>query len=217
MALAGTEFGLKLMHVVGAQMGVTYLSAAISTGYRDLSLMRELGVSKEELRQKYPLEYRERVIGPNEREAAKFAQMARELGRGRLVVNPAALTVPGWSQVDYMAFWEETIRTFSLEVILSPGWELSSGARREAAIALETGLKLLDIKGRELAAIDLMMVDTRMRSKLAAEGFVQAVIDSYVPVIDYEAIAPTFVDLTDQSQKLAQMAWQSKGHIQDGR
>ena len=36
MAVSGTEFGLKLMQVVGAQVGVTYMSAAISTGYRDL-------------------------------------------------------------------------------------------------------------------------------------------------------------------------------------
>jgi hypothetical protein len=53
MITSGTEFGYKLMKAVGAQVGVTYLSAPISTGYRDLVLMRELGVDKSELRSRF--------------------------------------------------------------------------------------------------------------------------------------------------------------------
>ena len=119
MITSGTEFGLKLMQVVGAQTGVTYLSAPISTGYRDLRLMRELGVGKGELREQFKDEYRERVTRPNEREAHKFAQMVRRLDGHRVVINPGELYVAEWSQADYMVFWEETIRSYCLEVALA--------------------------------------------------------------------------------------------------
>ena len=136
MQISGAEFGLRLMKVVGAQQGVTYLSVPITTGYRDLHLMREFGVGKLELRERFPKEYRERVIGPNEREAQKYAQMVRQLGLGKLVVNPGDLYVPDWTQEDYLKFWEETIRSFALEMAVAPGWVYSAGSRFEVATCL---------------------------------------------------------------------------------
>lgn len=213
MAISATEFGMRLMEVVGAQVGVSYLSAPISTGYRDVKLMRELGLSKQALREQHPDTYRERVIAANSREASKYAQMARQLGRGKLVVNPAALSMPGWSQPDYMQFWEDTIRSYSLELIMAPGWELSSGARKEVVIALESMLPIFDITGRELSAADLMELDSLGRERLVKEGFDPALVGEYVPYINFEQVGHAPFSAVSTAQQLGDMAEQSRRHV----
>lgn len=185
MQITGTEFGRRLMKVVGAQMGVTYLSVPITTGYRDLQLMRELGVSKQELRERFGREHRERVIGPNEREAEKYAQMVRRLGLGRLVINPGDLYVPDWTQADYLGFWEEAIRSFALEVVLAPGWVFSDGSRFEVGVCLQSMVPIMDLYGRQLTPQALMEMDRRARSQLLGEGFSHAQIASYMPWVDF--------------------------------
>ncbi len=194
------------MRAVGAQLGVTYLSAPISTGWRDLMLMKELGVTKEELRAKYPQEHRRRVIGPNEREVYKFAQMVRKLeGRG-FVVNPGELYVPGWSQEDYIGFWEEIIRSFCLEIVLAPGWEFSAGARFEASLSLQTNLKVCDVRGRELSARELALMDGRARTKLLQHGFGPDAIEAYMPWIDFTALDADPARLGEYIQNFSDIA-----------
>jgi hypothetical protein len=206
MITSGTEFGLKIMRAVGAQLGVTYLSAPISTGRRDLMLMQELGVGKEELRAKFPGEHRRRVIGPNEREVYKFAQMVRKLpGRG-FVVNPGELYVPSWTQSDYIAFWEEIIRSFCLEMVLAPGWEYSAGARFEAGIALQTNLTICDVRGRELSARDLSAMDGRARSELLRQGLSPDVIEAYMPWVDFTSLDADPARLAEHIQQFSDIA-----------
>lgn len=206
MITSSTEFGLRLMKAVGAQVGVTYLSCPISGGYRDLSLMRELGVSKQELRDRYLKEYRERVIGPNERESHKFAQMVRRLPGREVVINPGELFVPEWTQADYLAFWEETIRSFCLEMALAPGWELSPGSRFETSMALQTNLRIVDIRGRELSARSLQLIDARTRERLVQEGFERQTVDAYVPLIDFEALDADPARLSEHIQAFSDIA-----------
>jgi len=197
------------MRAVGAQVGVTYLSAPISTGYRDLYLMRELGVSKAELRERFAKEYRARVIGPNEREAHKFAQMVRRLGDKGVVINPGELFVPEWTQADYLAFWEETIRSYCLEMVMAPGWEFSAGARFEAGLALQSNMKVSDVQGRELRARDLQAMDGRARAKLLGEGFALGLVDDYMPWVDFEALGADPANLANNIQALADSHRQS--------
>ena len=213
MAISGTEFGMRLMEVVGAQVGVTYFSAPISTGLRDITLMRELGVSKQGLREQFPERYRNEVITPNSREAAKYAMMARQLGRGRLVVNPGALFMPGWNQPDYMRLWEETIRSYSLELVMAPGWELSTGARQEVVIALESLLPVYDIKGRELLAGDLMELDRRGRARLLKAGFAPEMVAEYLPEIDFTQVEPRPFSHEQAAERLGHLAEQSRRHV----
>ncbi len=217
MITSGTEFGLKLMQVVGAQTGVTYLSAPISTGYRDLQLMQELGVSKDNLRERFAQEYRERVLGPNEREAHKFAQMVRRLDGRRVVINPGELYVAEWTQADYMAFWEETIRSYCLEVALAPGWEYSAGARYEASLALQTALRLIDIQGRELSARDLAAMDERARLRLAGEGFAVGLIEDYLPRIEFVALSADPANLSEGIQAFSDIAMRHNAEIRERR
>jgi uncharacterized protein DUF4406 len=215
MITSATEFGLKLMKAVGAQVGVTYLSSPISTGYRDLHLMRELGVQKEELRERYPKEYRERVTGPNERESHKYAQMVRQLRGGRLVINPGELFVPEWTQTEYLAFWEETIRNYCLEMALAPAWEFSAGARFEATLALSTNLRISDVRGRELMPADLQAMDERARLRLAREGFARELVDRYVPWIDFVGVSADPIHLTDNVRAFSDIAVRHGQAVQD--
>ena len=46
-------------------------------------------------------------------------------------------------------------------------------------------MTVLDIKGRELSAANLMNQDARARQQLLAEGFDEQLIGGYMPVIDY--------------------------------
>jgi hypothetical protein len=194
------------MKAVGAQFGVTYLSCPISGGYRDLKLMRRHGVSKAELRERHPQEYRELVIGPNERESHKFAQMVRKLPGREVVVNPGELWVPEWTQADYLAFWEETIRSFCLEMALAPGWELSPGSRFETSMALQSNLKIVDIRGRELSAAGLQAIDARTRERLVREGFDRKMVDEYVPIIDFGSLDPDPAKLEESIQAFSDIA-----------
>jgi Domain of unknown function (DUF4406) len=204
--ISSTEFGRRLMSSVGAQMGVTYLSAPISTGLRDVRLMRELGVSKQELRERFPSEYRKRVLEPNEREARKYAQMVRRLGGGDLVVCPGELYVPDWSQPDYWKFWEEVIRSFCLNMAVAPGWELSTGARLEVGIALQTMLRISDIRGNELGPRELQIIDARGRAGLLDEGFTPGEVSSYVPWIDFTRLSSDPGDFVDNIQAFTDIA-----------
>jgi hypothetical protein len=184
-----TEFGISLLKVVGAQAGLTYLSAPITTGYRDLLLMREMQVGKQDLRERFPREFQQRVIIPNEREAHKYAQMVRRLDGRTVVINPGELFVPDWTQRDYMTFWEDTIRSFCMEVVLVPGWEYSTGARYEASVSLRTALKISDVQGRALSPANLNQIDARARVRLLDEGFPSEQIDIYMPPIDFVAVS----------------------------
>ena len=206
MEIASTEFGRQLMQVVGAQVGVTYVSAPLTTGLRDIRLMREKGVSKAELRSRYPQEYRRLVVGPNEREAHKYAQMVRRLGDRELVISPGELYVAGWTQPEYWRFWEEVIRSFCLEVVAAPGWELSTGARMEVGLALQTMLKVSDIRGRELGAKELQIMDARARAQLLREGFTPAEVEAYVPWIDFGELSADPAEFGESVRALSDIA-----------
>jgi hypothetical protein len=205
------------MKAVGAQLGVTYLSCPISGGYRDLTLMRRYGVTKQELRAQYPKEYRELVIGPNERESHKFAQMVRKLPGRDVVINPGELWVPEWTQADYLAFWEETIRSFALELALAPGWELSPGSRFETSMAVQSNLRIVDIRGRELTAASLQAIDARTRERLVREGFDRKLVDEYVPLIDFGVLDADPANLTENIQAFSDIAVRHNEQVRDRR
>jgi hypothetical protein len=113
-----------------------------------------------------------------------------------------------------MTFWEETIRNFCMEVVLAPGWEYSAGARYEAAVSLQTMLKLLDVHGRDLSPVQMQMIDARARATLLAEGFTQEVIDSYMPFIDFVATSANPADFTQSVKGFADIIVRCNQDIQ---
>jgi hypothetical protein len=143
----------------GRDKRCAYLSVPVSSGRRELDLLNELRCDRAHLRSRYSDRYSTEVLIPNAEAAEQFAHRARELFLNRLVLNPAPLEVPGWSQIDYGHFWDDILRTFVDAVVLAPGWELSAGARKELKLAVELSLPVYSLEGSALAAHDLKAAD----------------------------------------------------------
>ncbi len=89
----------------------------------------------------------------NERTARSFAASVRaKQSNGTIVINPAPLHIPDWKQPEYLAFWDELIRTFVKEVRFNENWEFSNGCTYEFAVALDQDITTLDSTGNDLSA-----------------------------------------------------------------
>ncbi len=121
-----------------ASVRVIYLSGPITTGPLFLEAIRS-GVG----------DARERAFDANS--AALKATAARLRNeRSEIVVEPASLNVVGWSQNDYIAFWEIFIERHVRLVMLMPGWQFSAGCAAEFAKATESGIRTETLEGLEL-------------------------------------------------------------------
>jgi len=58
--------------------------------------------------------------------------------------------VPGWDQPEYLAFWEELIRTRVKAVRFNKNWEFSSGCTFEFVVAMKSDIPTLDAEGNEI-------------------------------------------------------------------
>lgn len=151
-----------------------YASSELTTGPRLYRLLREHGLQDAAvLRQKLgEAEYQRLVWDPNAAEADAFARDLRERLPGRpLVVTPAPFLAPGWSQEEYLAFWESLIRTRFQALFLSDDWEYSNGCTFELAVAWDAGLPTFDAAGRPLSREEGMAKISRAIAELEAEGF----------------------------------------------
>jgi hypothetical protein len=124
-----------------------YASSDLTTGRQFYRLLREWGArDSDDLRGKLGDEaYRIHLLEPNTVAANAFARRLRErLGGNTLVMTPAPLLAPGWSQQEYLAFFETLIRTRVKAVFLNEGWEYSNGCTFEFAVAQQAGVPTFD-------------------------------------------------------------------------
>jgi hypothetical protein len=119
---------------------VTYLSGPITTGPRLFDALRAGGTTDRRV-----------IINLNSQDLRKAAAQLRA-GGGGVVVEPASLTVPGWTQADYIGLWDEFIGRFAKEVRFMPGWEFSAGCAAEFARATELGRATLSLSGDAITA-----------------------------------------------------------------
>ncbi len=130
-----------------------YASSDLTTGRRFYRLLGGSGArDAAELKDKLgEQEYRNRLFGPNSEAANAFARSLRERLDGKaLVIAPAPLIAPGWTQPEYLAFFETLIRTRVSAVYLNDGWEYSSGCTLEFAVARVAGVPTFDAAGAPL-------------------------------------------------------------------
>lgn len=130
-----------------------YASSDLTTGRRFYRLLREWGVRDSAgLRDKLgEAGYRAQLLEPNAAAANAFARDLRQrLGGDTLVITPAPLTAPGWSQQDYLAFFETLIRTRIKAAFFNDGWEYSNGCTFEFVVARHAGLPTFDANHRPL-------------------------------------------------------------------
>ncbi len=149
-----------------------YHSSELTTGKRLHTLFREHGVrERRELKAKMGEEaFRRQVWDPNVAEANAFARELHHRLGGEIVITPAPFVSPGWTQAEFLAFWETVIRTRCMAVYFSEDWEYSSGCAFEFAVALDAGLPTFRADGRELSQEEgTSRIDAAV-AELEAEG-----------------------------------------------
>jgi hypothetical protein len=178
---------MQALEAAGADHNVVYMSVPITSGEREIKLLDEVAVtSVEELRTRHRDRWRNDVVVPNERAAECHASMVRgsSWAAGAIVVDPSRMHVAGWEQADYNGFWIELMARHVRQVVATPGWEFSKGARIEVAHALSLSLPVLDITGKELSPGQLREQSEQARSELSRRGWTMAQIDSYLPSLE---------------------------------
>jgi hypothetical protein len=149
-----------------------YASSELTTGKRLHALFRQHGVrSGAGLREKLGEEAFQRLVwDPNVQEAVDLARDLHHRLGGEIVITPAPFVSPGWTQPEYLAFWETVVRTRCKAVYFSEDWEYSSGCAFELSVARDAGLPTFHADGRELTLEDGMRRIAAAAGELAAEG-----------------------------------------------
>jgi hypothetical protein len=168
------------------QRGFLYLSVPITSGRREVSLLNRLGCSREELRTRYKLYRYQSIIRPNEEMARHLARALDPLMRAWPIMNPAGMSVANWGQGDYMNLWLPAIRQFATVIVVTNGWAFSGGSRQEVNLALELGLSVFDVLGRQLSLRNLELADRRARQTLRREGWDGAAVEAYLPPVQFQ-------------------------------
>lgn len=130
-----------------------YGSSELTTGRRFYELARRHGVqSTGELRQALGQDaFEEQLWNPNVEAANAFARKIRQHHQSQeIVITPAPFIAPGWSQPEYLAFWETLLRTRLKAAWFNEGWQYSSGCTFEFSVAIDAGLPTFDAKGQPL-------------------------------------------------------------------
>ena len=148
-----------------------YASTELTSGWRAYTLLdRHQAGSQQELRELLGEDpHRSQLLDRNMEEAGRFARRLRERLE-TLVITPAPFEAPGWTQAEYLDFWEELIRTRVAAVWFNEAWEYSNGCTFEFAVARREGLPTFDAHGRELSLErGIALVDAAIQ-RLRADG-----------------------------------------------
>lgn len=130
-----------------------YASAELTSGRRLYDALREFNVKSSADLKKLKGEqwYTANIWDANVESAQDFASIIREkLDRNTLVVTPAPFSAPGWTQPEYLAFWEQLLRTRISSTWFKSEWQYSNGCTFEFAVSINAGLHTLDHRGNPL-------------------------------------------------------------------
>jgi hypothetical protein len=130
-----------------------YCSSEFTTGLRLYRELRKRGLKAEwELKRDLgEAEYKKNILGANAQSANAFAASVRHAQRDKTpVITPAPFSASGWGQREYLAFWEEVIRTRVKAVRFNRNWEFSNGCTFECWVALDAEIPTFDSNGNPL-------------------------------------------------------------------
>lgn len=130
-----------------------YASTELTTGLRLYNAMREAGVKTvADLKQAKGKDwYSANIWDANVRAACEFAARVRANLLGKmLVITPAPFSAPGWTQPEYLAFWEQLIRTRISASWFNLNWQYSNGCTFEFAVSADAGVSVFDHEGRTI-------------------------------------------------------------------
>lgn len=150
-----------------------YGSSELTSGRRLQALFRRHGVrDRAELRTTMgEADFLAQVWEPNVEEANAFARELHHRLGGEIVITPAPFVSPGWTQLEYLAFWETVIRTRCKAVYFSDEWEYSSGCAFEFSVARDAGLPTFAADGAPLGLEDGIGRLSAAAAELESEGF----------------------------------------------
>jgi hypothetical protein len=87
----------------------------------------------------------------NCRAANEFARSVRKnCGGAVAVITPAPFSAGDWNQMEYLAFWEELVRTRIKSAWFNRNWEYSNGCTFEFAVAQDAGIPTFNFEGSDL-------------------------------------------------------------------
>jgi hypothetical protein len=146
-----------------------YASTELTSGERAYALLAQNGFrATRELTEAN----RGELLATNITAARRFADALRAHFAGtETVITPAPFLAPGWTQAEYLAFWEELIRTRVKAVYFNDAWELSNGCTFEFAVSREAGVPTFDARLRPISPEDGVTRIERAIADLEARGF----------------------------------------------
>jgi hypothetical protein len=151
-----------------------YASAELTTGRRLYNAFREFHVTTaDELKKLKGKEwYSANIWNANVKSAGDFAAQIREkVGGKTLVITPGPFSAPGWTQPEYLAFWEQLLRTRIKATWFKADWQYSNGCTFEFAVSADAGLPTFDHQGKPLSVQQAAeMIDAAIRD-LDLSGF----------------------------------------------
>lgn len=129
-----------------------YCSSELTTGARMNHILQKYKLrSPGELHRKMGEDwFRKHILGPNVESAVAFARYVRSKVIVDLVLTPAPFLAPGWSQPQYLGFWEIVLRTRIKSVWFDQHWQFSNGCVYEFEVAQIAGLPAQDHEGNIL-------------------------------------------------------------------
>ena len=151
-----------------------YCSSELTTGVRLYDCLREHHLrTSRELKDKLGEQWFEaNVFKANSRGATEFAHAVRaRLGNETMVITPAPFDCQGWSQLEYLFFWEELIRTRIKAVWFNENWEYSNGCTFELSVALDEELATFDREGNPLEPEQAIRKIEKAIDRLDADQF----------------------------------------------
>ena len=178
---------MQALVAAGADHNVAYLSVPITSGRREIALLKELGLTSPGLLRR---DHRERwlreVVDLNNEDARRHAARLRaaEWNRGAIVVDPSRMQVDGWEQDDYNAFWVELMSRHVVRLVAAPDWAFSRGARGEVGYACALGLEVVDVTGSVHEVDDLVGLAESARDELRSDGWPAADVDQCLPRLE---------------------------------
>ena len=107
-------------------LGAVYCSAPITSGLRFIDWVKREGLSYSHVDEANPSQkerHAEEVIRANVLHASAVAGRLRTVLTDP-VINPAAIpNTPGWTQLQWLDFWDAVITKFAHTVVFLDGWQ----------------------------------------------------------------------------------------------
>lgn len=183
------EHLIQAMMAVGMRdRNVVYVSVPITSGQREVDLMRKVGAhSAGELRDVEPDLWRHNVLQANEVAALTHVEAVRRapwVPGGFVVVDPSRMSITGWDQDDYNGFWVRLMTEHVRFLVATPGWEYSRGARTEVGYALTfdpADLQVVDEGGTPIHPDELRERAASVCSTFAEMGWSVDEAQAYLP------------------------------------